>query len=141
VPRRALATLARAHAVAAVIEHAVRQQSFRAVAGPDHQDPFSLMEPIGLEPDPKAVRTLRVAYSPNAGLCQGRRAGLNASSRPRENLRHATLAAEHAQFNATSFEGWVVGEAVADGGLEHKNLLPDSRCSTSRSADSLIGIS
>jgi hypothetical protein len=38
------------------------------VAGPDRRDPFSLMEPIGREPDPQAVRALRIAFSPTLGL-------------------------------------------------------------------------
>ena len=37
------------------------------IAGPDRRDPFSLMEPIGREPDPQTVRALRVAFSPTLG--------------------------------------------------------------------------
>lgn len=40
----------------------------RAVAGPDRRDPFSLLEPMGREPDADDVRTLRVAYSPTLGF-------------------------------------------------------------------------
>lgn len=39
-----------------------------AVAGPDLRDPFSLLEPMGREPDAEQVRTLRVAYSPTLGF-------------------------------------------------------------------------
>jgi aspartyl-tRNA(Asn)/glutamyl-tRNA(Gln) amidotransferase subunit A len=37
------------------------------IAGPDRRDPFSLIEPIGRELDPPAVRTLRIAFSPTLG--------------------------------------------------------------------------
>jgi aspartyl-tRNA(Asn)/glutamyl-tRNA(Gln) amidotransferase subunit A len=40
------------------------------VAGPDRRDPFSLMEPIGRELDPRTVRTLRIAYSPTLGFAK-----------------------------------------------------------------------
>jgi aspartyl-tRNA(Asn)/glutamyl-tRNA(Gln) amidotransferase subunit A len=40
------------------------------VAGPDHRDSFSLMEPIGREPDLQTVRTLRIAYSPTLGFAK-----------------------------------------------------------------------
>jgi aspartyl-tRNA(Asn)/glutamyl-tRNA(Gln) amidotransferase subunit A len=42
----------------------------RVIAGPDRRDPFSLMEPIGLEPDPETVRRLRVAFSPTLGFAK-----------------------------------------------------------------------
>jgi aspartyl-tRNA(Asn)/glutamyl-tRNA(Gln) amidotransferase subunit A len=38
------------------------------VAGPDRRDSFSLMEPIGREPEPQTIRALRVAYSPTLGF-------------------------------------------------------------------------
>jgi aspartyl-tRNA(Asn)/glutamyl-tRNA(Gln) amidotransferase subunit A len=37
------------------------------VAGPDQRDPYSLMEPIGREPEPQTVRALRIAFSPRLG--------------------------------------------------------------------------
>jgi len=40
------------------------------VAGPDRRDSFSLMEPIGREPDLQTVRTLRIAYSPTLGFAK-----------------------------------------------------------------------
>lgn len=40
------------------------------VVGPDRRDPFSLMEPIGREPDPQAVRALRIAFSPTLGYAK-----------------------------------------------------------------------
>jgi aspartyl-tRNA(Asn)/glutamyl-tRNA(Gln) amidotransferase subunit A len=40
------------------------------VAGPDRRDAFSLMEPIGREPNPQAVRPLRIAYSPTLGYAK-----------------------------------------------------------------------
>jgi aspartyl-tRNA(Asn)/glutamyl-tRNA(Gln) amidotransferase subunit A len=40
------------------------------VAGPDRRDPFSLMEPIGREPDQRTVRTLRIAYLPTLGFAK-----------------------------------------------------------------------
>jgi aspartyl-tRNA(Asn)/glutamyl-tRNA(Gln) amidotransferase subunit A len=42
----------------------------RVIAGPDRRDPFSLLEPIGREPDAEAVRTLRVAFSPTMGVAE-----------------------------------------------------------------------
>ena len=42
----------------------------RIIAGPDRRDPFSLLEPIGREPDAEAVRTLRVAFSPTMGVAE-----------------------------------------------------------------------
>jgi aspartyl-tRNA(Asn)/glutamyl-tRNA(Gln) amidotransferase subunit A len=39
-----------------------------AIAGPDRRDPFSLMAPIGTEPDSRAVRALRVAFSSTLGF-------------------------------------------------------------------------
>jgi aspartyl-tRNA(Asn)/glutamyl-tRNA(Gln) amidotransferase subunit A len=40
------------------------------VAGPDRRDSFSLMGPIGREPDLQTVRTLRIAYSPTLGFAK-----------------------------------------------------------------------
>jgi aspartyl-tRNA(Asn)/glutamyl-tRNA(Gln) amidotransferase subunit A len=40
------------------------------VAGPDRRDLFSLMEPIGRDPDLQTVRSLRVAYSPTLGFAR-----------------------------------------------------------------------
>ena len=40
------------------------------IAGPDRRDPFSLMEPIGREPDPQTVRALRIAFSPTLGYAK-----------------------------------------------------------------------
>jgi aspartyl-tRNA(Asn)/glutamyl-tRNA(Gln) amidotransferase subunit A len=40
------------------------------VAGPDRRDPFSLMEPIGREPDSQTVRALRIAFSPTLGYAK-----------------------------------------------------------------------
>jgi len=37
------------------------------IAGLDRRDPFSLLEPIGREPDRETARTLRVAFSPTLG--------------------------------------------------------------------------
>ncbi len=37
------------------------------IAGADRRDPYSLLEPIGREPDRETVRTLRVAFSPALG--------------------------------------------------------------------------
>jgi aspartyl-tRNA(Asn)/glutamyl-tRNA(Gln) amidotransferase subunit A len=39
-----------------------------AIAGPDRRDPFSLLGPIGAEPDVQALRGLRVAFSPTLGF-------------------------------------------------------------------------
>ena len=40
------------------------------IAGPDRRDPYSLMEPIGREPDPQTVRGLRIAFSPALGYAK-----------------------------------------------------------------------
>jgi Asp-tRNA(Asn)/Glu-tRNA(Gln) amidotransferase A subunit family amidase len=37
------------------------------IAGSDHRDPFSLIQPIGREPDQRSIRELRVAFSPTMG--------------------------------------------------------------------------
>jgi len=37
------------------------------IAGSDHRDPFSLIQPIGREPDQRSIRELRVAFSPTIG--------------------------------------------------------------------------
>jgi aspartyl-tRNA(Asn)/glutamyl-tRNA(Gln) amidotransferase subunit A len=42
----------------------------KVIAGPDRRDPFSLMAPIGPEPEPDAVRGLRVAFSPTLGFAK-----------------------------------------------------------------------
>ncbi len=41
-----------------------------AIAGPDRRDPFSLLPPIGAEPDEWSVRSLRVAFSPTLGFAR-----------------------------------------------------------------------
>jgi Asp-tRNA(Asn)/Glu-tRNA(Gln) amidotransferase A subunit family amidase len=40
------------------------------VAGPERRDPFSLMEPMGPEPEPQTLRSLRVAFSPTLGYAK-----------------------------------------------------------------------
>jgi aspartyl-tRNA(Asn)/glutamyl-tRNA(Gln) amidotransferase subunit A len=40
------------------------------IAGPDRRDPFSLMEPIGREPEPQTLRALKVAFSPTLGYAK-----------------------------------------------------------------------
>jgi aspartyl-tRNA(Asn)/glutamyl-tRNA(Gln) amidotransferase subunit A len=42
----------------------------RVIAGSDRRDPFSLLEPIGREPDSETVRNLRVAFSPTLGVAE-----------------------------------------------------------------------
>jgi Asp-tRNA(Asn)/Glu-tRNA(Gln) amidotransferase A subunit family amidase len=42
----------------------------KVIAGPDRRDPFSLMAPIGPEPNAEAVRKLRVAFSPTLGFAK-----------------------------------------------------------------------
>ena len=42
----------------------------QVIAGPDRRDPYSLMEPMGREPDPEKVRGLRIGFSPTLGYAK-----------------------------------------------------------------------